>query len=89
MSNKIFTPRTISRNRLQRLCSRSRWPCDSALLLYGTNRLGWKTTSGRGFSKDPEEWPEAVEARTDSFSGEPYLGPLGAASYKGPANQII
>ena len=48
-------------------------------LYYYMEQIGWdgKPRAAEVSSKDPEEWPESVEAHTDSFSGEPYLGPLG------------
>jgi catechol 2,3-dioxygenase-like lactoylglutathione lyase family enzyme len=49
-------------------------------LYYSMEQIGW---DGRPRPQalrpkvDPNNWPEELEARSDSFSGEPFLGPWG------------
>jgi catechol 2,3-dioxygenase-like lactoylglutathione lyase family enzyme len=49
-------------------------------LYYGMDQIGWE---GRPRSHKPRtesawtDWPTTLEARTDTFMGEPYLGPWG------------
>jgi len=48
-------------------------------LYYYMEQIGWDGKP-RPAGKSPQvagEWPEAVEPHSDSFAGEPFLGPLG------------
>lgn len=51
-------------------------------LYYGMEQIGWDgiprpRDSGPAAAADPASWPETVEARPDTFAGEPFLGPWG------------
>jgi catechol 2,3-dioxygenase-like lactoylglutathione lyase family enzyme len=49
-------------------------------LYYYMEQLGWDGQPRPAALRpkiDPNNWPETVEGRPDSFSGEPYLGPWG------------
>jgi len=43
-------------------------------------QVGWDGTPRPASMRpkiDNQNWPEAVEGRSDAFLGEPFLGPLG------------
>jgi catechol 2,3-dioxygenase-like lactoylglutathione lyase family enzyme len=51
-------------------------------LYYGMEQIGWDgqprpRDQRPAAAADPASWPETVEARPDTFAGEPFLGPWG------------
>jgi catechol-2,3-dioxygenase len=57
-------------------------PDGNAVQLYWEmEQIGWSglpcpPDQRRVWSSDPSDWPEVIEARTDSFMGEVFLGPI-------------
>jgi len=49
-------------------------------LYYSMEQVGWDGKARPASSRpkvDPNNWPEAVEGNSDSFAGEPFMGPWG------------